>query len=694
MTAPELNFNPELYPDLWHQTAPPDNFDPDLIDYDAINALITEGASSIFDLNSLNGIQRAQRAASQQTDSFQGQFLGASEVAPSDGLEYQGQANGYDLINNQFQDIGSFYQPASLDQTYSNLPPQYLNMQPIFHFPPAPEAGYVVQDMGHFGAESDSSVAMDVNPIDPTSVSSNNTPKYGQVVDGLDALYPHNFPTYEQSLQLHQHDGTHRSNFVSPSPLHMTISQKSNKRPLESLSDYTPTPPQKHCKFGENTHSSKATRRQDATPARTSQRRNTSRRSPLFVPGLDQPDLMSNQLWQNEQQLLAISHFQHTAFSEDIPPAFGGQLLFTSHAQAQDAAAKREVPHNWTSSKSDVSLPVSDEQRNYYVKMLVHAFLDTSKAIDTKDSDSFRRQWRFLAAANSLSLDEQIEATCWQLVQIAEDLHTRGPISLNVFDETKLKDIKKFQDLTFEARIQELCQLLRVSKNRCGKLLKSEGLHMAVATPTQLATQTHWNKRQNGMRQESLVAGRAAHKRKTPEAFESDDEQSESRSFPTYTPTPVQCVIQPNFSVQDPGQMRGLETFLDMAPPLSQVPYSHGFMQAQDPRAMNMAQLPFPPSYLATAYQPANSFGMMGVDTANQPTKLSLLAAAATTATARAARLASPSARHAARPKLAEKPPGSDAEAQKVVQVEEGGNKCCIGHREKRKLEKSSALNR
>jgi len=68
--------------------------------------------------------------------------------------------------------------------------------------------------------------------------------------------------------------------------------------------------------------------------------------------------------------------------------------------------------------------------------------------------------------------------------------------------------VYKYRDLTFSARIDKVCELMRISKARCGNLLKFEGLEMVVATAPLLIRQTRSNYHHNRNRQDDLVAGK------------------------------------------------------------------------------------------------------------------------------------------------------------------------------------------
>ena len=109
---------------------------------------------------------------------------------------------------------------------------------------------------------------------------------------------------------------------------------------------------------------------------------------------------------------------------------------------------------------------------------------------------------------DKLFTPSKVELTCRRLLSITIALHTYGPSSLCIYDAGRMQNVAKTNTITFSERIGKVCELLRLSKARCLRLIKGEGLHMCVAAPGLLVRQTGSNKRQNERRQEALVRGR------------------------------------------------------------------------------------------------------------------------------------------------------------------------------------------
>ncbi len=437
-------------------------------------------------------------------------------------------------------------------------------------------------DMANIANGGEFPMGSEVDPIDLTLPPAGYVSQEFQLPDPVDGLFSDDLPLYGQNLAegairsaWHgQNDDVFGNDSVSPTLLHTKVySNVNGKRPLDFVDDESPESAGKRRKFANIPPHPRAASRQGLVIARNSQSSNSSGHAtppgtrfhqPVMLQAqVLQPDLQQ-QMLQYQQQQPPLAVFQATpSFAQnpsDPDSSSDGELLYANYEAAQNAATNRQLPHNWTPCITDATIPSDgDGQQERYISELVNAFNDTSNCIDAApDENSFHRKWAAIAATNSLSIDDLIETICWELLSIAKKLHENGPISLNVFDETKLRAIKKFKDLTFENRIGEICKLLKVSKNRCAKLLKSEGLHMIVAMPAQLETQTVWNKKQNTARQESLKAGREAQKRKRPSASKADGEEAEKApktKRSRRSATPSQSTSQANTSPQAAGQM-------------------------------------------------------------------------------------------------------------------------------------------
>lgn len=182
------------------------------------------------------------------------------------------------------------------------------------------------------------------------------------------------------------------------------------------------------------------------------------------------------------------------------------RLRFANLAQAEAAMADRKVEHNWTPPVDDATLPETDSDRIEWVVELLNAMEDISVCNDKKDSDTFKNRWA--NPHTQFHNPQAMEKVCWKLLNIAERLHHAGPAVLEVYDSTAMKDVKKSRDLKFGNRMEAICQLLRHSKARCDKLMKGEGLDLAVGCPLQKLSLSIMNHGQNNKRQQYIEEGR------------------------------------------------------------------------------------------------------------------------------------------------------------------------------------------
>ena len=321
----------------------------------------------------------------------------------------------------------------------------------------------------------------------------------------------HNFSVLDPTSQrLSQDEFNHGCNIVSPTPFSASISRKRTGLPADFAEDETSTPTAKRFKVAHMSNAPQESLLMESFFDQEASENNFQLLTASSAPPSKQPGLQPLCMAHIDSMLAPLLQINHQGSETPAPSAPAGRLLFANYTQAQQAAANRQIPHNWLPVQNDVSLPLNDYHRSVYVRMLVRAFEDTSKCIHSGKTETSQSRRASLAGGNSVQKQRQTEAVCWQIVRIAEKLHTQGPISLRIFDEAKFKDIKKFQHLTFEARLAHVCELLRLSKSRCESLLKLKDLHAVVAAPSQLITQARWNKKQNTDRQQYLAAGRMA----------------------------------------------------------------------------------------------------------------------------------------------------------------------------------------
>jgi hypothetical protein len=185
-------------------------------------------------------------------------------------------------------------------------------------------------------------------------------------------------------------------------------------------------------------------------------------------------------------------------------------LQFASYEEAQQAMANRPLLHDWQAPQNDHTVPGDHVTRNFYVRQLRDAFVDITKCIDKHECESFKDKWEGLGTPRSPYNVHQMVDVSRKLVDIAYNLHTIGPRSLPIYDPVKMEQISKSSGMTFAERIHAMCELMRLAKVRCEKLLKQEYLEVFVGMPKLLLAQTKMNKKMNAKRQETLVAGRKA----------------------------------------------------------------------------------------------------------------------------------------------------------------------------------------
>ncbi len=417
-----------------------DDFNLAQIDSDSINAMNAASNMPAINLDMLNNVLQGPGAASQtMAGGHQNQAAldAASSVAsagfalPDDGLNLQNQqeANVYDLTNNRFPGIGTYYQSLyqspnqqQLPQTYAILPNQNLGMGPIFHFLQQSEEAYMSGDMANIANGGEFPMGSEVDPIDLTLPPAGYVSQEFQLPDPVDGLFSDDLPLYGQNLAegairsaWHgQNDDVFGNDSVSPTLLHTKVSSNVNgKRPLDFVDDESLESAGKRRKFANIPPHPRAASRQGLVIARNSQSSNSSGHAtppgtrfhqPVMLQAqVLQPDLQQ-QMLQYQQQQPPLAVFQATpSFAQnpsDPDSSSDGELLYANYEAAQNAATNRQLPHNWTPCITDATIPSDgDGQQERYISELVNAFNDTSNCIDAAPGEnSFHRKWAAIAA--------------------------------------------------------------------------------------------------------------------------------------------------------------------------------------------------------------------------------------------------------------------------------------------------------
>jgi hypothetical protein len=229
---------------------------------------------------------------------------------------------------------------------------------------------------------------------------------------------------------------------------------------------------------------------------------------------IQHPTQQPTELLLQQRPPQAQTRTRHLLAQPAIAPATQPTISITSHAEAQQAAATRPVPHDWQPPQIDNTFPRDQAAEDLYLRQLITAFTSTAHCLNKEKGTQFAARWEHISTGHSIYAPQQIETVCRQLLSITINLHTRGPSALNVLDTVKLKNIWKTRKTTFAQRIAEMCGLLRLSKARCETLMGWEGLHMVVGTPGLLGLQTRRNKENNEGRQKDLEIGREAEMKK------------------------------------------------------------------------------------------------------------------------------------------------------------------------------------
>ncbi|KAJ4333395.1 hypothetical protein N0V95_009440 [Ascochyta clinopodiicola] len=181
-----------------------------------------------------------------------------------------------------------------------------------------------------------------------------------------------------------------------------------------------------------------------------------------------------------------------------------GRLTFTSLREAEAAMPGRYLEKGWRAPISDETVPDTNEDRAYWVLKVLDAMQDTSTCKDNKDGFSFVKRWRQAGYYNN----QEMEKVCWDIVDIAERLHAKGPSATKIYCHDAHKKMYSSRNLSFEQRIVAICDMLKLSKFLCDNLMKGEGTEALIGAPKQKMSGAKTMVRQNLKRQNWLEEGR------------------------------------------------------------------------------------------------------------------------------------------------------------------------------------------
>lgn len=164
----------------------------------------------------------------------------------------------------------------------------------------------------------------------------------------------------------------------------------------------------------------------------------------------------------------------------------------------------------WQPIPNDASMPYSPEHQQFYTRKLLAAIISTSQSED-RMCNAMRVRWAYISSyspSSSAFLLSTLEHLAWRLLSFAIALHTHGSSALSSHSRILLLNAYKERTLSFEQRIQKVCEVLARSKSRCEKLLGGLHAQFVVACPETCRARIRNNGKQNGNRQKLLQKGK------------------------------------------------------------------------------------------------------------------------------------------------------------------------------------------
>jgi len=169
----------------------------------------------------------------------------------------------------------------------------------------------------------------------------------------------------------------------------------------------------------------------------------------------------------------------------------------------EEARAPMDEPQ-WYSPEVDPSIPVTAAEYRKFVRMLVLAFKDMTRAKDTQ-GNAYRK--RLTPGEGVYYQDWAIEACSWDIVGMAKDIHLNG-FKVRIYDKSIIDNISQTKDWTFGQRIEWICAVLKTSKQIGVTLMKNEKTWTTIGAPHKLYSSTIVNCVSNAHRGQWIKVGR------------------------------------------------------------------------------------------------------------------------------------------------------------------------------------------
>jgi hypothetical protein len=200
-------------------------------------------------------------------------------------------------------------------------------------------------------------------------------------------------------------------------------------------------------------------------------------------------------------------------------------LRFASRAQAKAHQMNRKL--TWRSPGSDVdrTVPQDDAQRSSYVHQFRTAMIEVGK--------TGPKLWKDKMAQGELSEIGDIESVCWDLIDLAEQLHKDGPQTLSIFSLRTLRDAALSKNFTFAGRIDAMIGLVLSSKTWVDSLIKGEKHATFVACAAEKSKATVQHRKSNKHNKEVLEVGYAPVKENKEEEITGEEGEDEDKGGAT-----------------------------------------------------------------------------------------------------------------------------------------------------------------
>ncbi|KAH6639186.1 hypothetical protein C7974DRAFT_276376, partial [Boeremia exigua] len=165
---------------------------------------------------------------------------------------------------------------------------------------------------------------------------------------------------------------------------------------------------------------------------------------------------------------------------------------------------------SWSPPSNDITIPSDRQDAIKHVQKVLRAMASTKKAVDSRKDNSFKSRYAKKKMGETVYDPVKMTIRCWDIINLAIDLHNKGPSVLHCFDSQYASNFASTRKWTFQQRIDAIVHLFETRKSRCDVAIKGENLYTVVGNPDKLNRTSIQNGVSNTIKAGEIKRGKEA----------------------------------------------------------------------------------------------------------------------------------------------------------------------------------------